>query len=249
MRENSYHRWFPLDAQDRRATVKPSNSRRQAVTIGSAWTRSWSVPGFSKLLLLTVVSLGGVLWAYPRFLTVNEARPGFAFVDPYLAWFVPQDLTWLTFGVLYAALLVSIAVLIRYPGHLVLALQTYTLMALFRMAAMYGLPLAPPAATIPLVDPFVQMFSGEVLLQDLFFSGHTATLFVLFLTAPTRRLRGWLLGATVVVAAAVLVQHVHYFVDVIAAPFFVYGCYALAKLFNHRVFGLTLGQTVEAGIT
>lgn len=216
---------------------------QQAKAISDAWTKAFLEPGFKLLFLLSGVLLGAVLWCYSGFIAFNETRQGFAFIDPYLAWFEPQDVTWLTFGVLYAALLGGIGVLVRYPGHLLLAVQTYTLVVIFRIAAMYALPLAPPTTTIPLADPFVQLFgSGEVLLQDLFFSGHTSTMFTLYLTAPTRRSKWILLLAVVVVAAAVLLQHVHYFVDVIAAPFFVYGSYALVRLLDRSVFGLELGR-------
>ena len=47
---------------------------------------------------------------------------------------------------------------------------------------MYSLPFNPPPEMIPLNDPFVQFFgSGKLLTKDFFFSGHTATLFLLFL--------------------------------------------------------------------
>ena len=81
------------------------------------WAKALSRPGFKALSLLTAVSLGVVLWLYSDYIAFNETRTGFAFTDPYLAWFEPRDVTWLTFGVLYATLLSAIAVLIHYPGH------------------------------------------------------------------------------------------------------------------------------------
>jgi hypothetical protein len=68
----------------------------------------------------------------------------------------------------------------------------------------------------------------RTLTRDLFFSGHTATLFVLSLAMPTARLRGVGFAVTAFIAAGVLAQHAHYTVDVVAAPFFAYASYRIA---------------------
>jgi len=53
---------------------------------------------------------------------------------------------------------------------------------------MYSAPLDAPERLILLNDPFVQFIgSGEALTKDLFFSGHTATLFLLFLRSADQR--------------------------------------------------------------
>jgi membrane-associated phospholipid phosphatase len=102
-------------------------------------------------------------------------------------------------------------------------------MVIFRMIAMYLLPLDPPPAMIPLQDPMVEFFgTGKLLTRDLFFSGHTSTLFLLFLVTPRGILKSLFLGCTILVAVAVLVQHVHYTIDVFAAPFFAYAAVKLA---------------------
>jgi hypothetical protein len=98
---------------------------------------------------------------------------------------------------------------------------------------MYLVALEPPAVTIPLEDPFVQIFgSGEVLMKDLFFSGHTSTLFLLYLTVTAPVLRRIFLAAVVAVAIAVIVHHTHYTIDVYVAPFFSYAAYRIVLRFN-----------------
>jgi membrane-associated phospholipid phosphatase len=100
---------------------------------------------------------------------------------------------------------------------------------------MYLLPLEPPAQMIPLNDPFVQFFgSGEILTKDLFFSGHTSTLFILFLITESKPLKNIFLTATVLVAIFVVLQHVHYTVDVIAAPFFAYTSFRIFKVIQNN---------------
>jgi len=91
---------------------------------------------------------------------------------------------------------------------------------------MYLLPLEPPANMIILNDPLVEFFgTGQALTKDLFFSGHTATLFILFLVSEKKIIKTVFLISTIAVAIAVLLQHVHYSIDVLAAVFFTYACY------------------------
>ena len=60
-------------------------------------------------------------------------------------------------------------------------------MVVVRMCAMYMLPLDPPVNMIILNDPLVEFFgTGQTLTKDLFFSGHTATLFILFLVSEKK---------------------------------------------------------------
>jgi hypothetical protein len=111
-----------------------------------------------------------------------------------------------------------------------LAMQAYILLASLRMLSMYLLPLDPPPLLIPLTDPFVESLSSGTLTRDLFFSGHTSTLFLLFLTASGRNLRRFFLFCTIMVAICVLIQHVHYTIDVVAAPFYSYASYRIVAI-------------------
>ncbi len=70
---------------------------------------------------------------------------------------------------------------------------------------------------------------------NFFYSGHTAFPFLLALIFWDNKYLRWLfLALTVVFGASVLLAHVHYSIDVFAAPFIVYGMYVMtAKLFPH----------------
>lgn len=180
--------------------------------------------------ILTLIVLALVLFFLPPFLQFIEQRPGFSFEDPVLMFFNPTDLTWFTFALIYAGLIIAVIHLAKKPSYLVLAMKTYAITVMFRIAAMYLLPLEPPQTMIPLNDPFVQFFgSGEVLTKDLFFSGHTSTLFILFLSVQKRMLKYVFLIFTTLVALCVVMQHVHYSIDVLAAPFFAFTSYKIAQ--------------------
>ncbi|MCL6493729.1 MAG: sphingomyelin synthase family protein [Ignavibacterium sp.] len=179
----------------------------------------------TSILLLTLV-----LFILTNFLNYVESRNGFSFNDPILSLFEPIDLTWLTFTLIYGSLIAAIINLISKPEQLLFTIQLYILMVVARIISMWLLPLNPPEKMILLNDPFVEFFgTGITLTKDLFFSGHTATLFILFLTADERLFKRIFLVSTIIVAICVLMQHVHYSIDVFAAILFTYACYQILK--------------------
>jgi membrane-associated phospholipid phosphatase len=203
---------------------------------GPAWIEAYKLKNVQYKLAGSVFILALVLYFYSGFLTFIESREGFVFNDPVLKLFTPVDLTWLIFLAIYLSLLSGIIILIRNPVRLMLALQVYTVLILVRMIAMYSVPFNPPLSMIPLNDPFVQFFgTGKLLTKDLFFSGHTATLFLLFLVIDKKPYKQIFLFLTMLVGVCVILQHVHYFIDVFSAPFFTYGCYILVKRVRERV--------------
>jgi membrane-associated phospholipid phosphatase len=184
-------------------------------------------------LVITLFLLAVVLTSLANFLNYVEARKGVLLPDPLLNLFNPIDLTWLTFALIYVSLIVAIATLSKNPKRLLFAVQLYTLMVAVRILAMYLLPLQPPEKMIILNDPLVEFFgTGQTLTKDLFFSGHTATLLILFLVSEKKIIKTIFLISTIVVAIAVLLQHVHYTIDVLAAVFFTYACYSFLSYFR-----------------
>jgi membrane-associated phospholipid phosphatase len=194
------------------------------------WKENYKLKSVQYQLLFSIIILAVVLYFYSDFLNSIEAREGFSFKDPVLKLIKPVDLTWLIFISIYLSLLAGIVILIKNPLKLAFTIQIYFVLILVRMIAMYTVPFNPPPDMIPLNDPFVQFFgTGKLLTKDLFFSGHTATLFLLYLVVEKKSLKKIFLLLTVIIAVSVIVQHVHYFIDVFAAPFFTFGCYALVK--------------------
>ncbi|MDY0081621.1 MAG: phosphatase PAP2-related protein [Ignavibacteriaceae bacterium] len=189
--------------------------------------------------IISLILLTGVLAVLAWFINYVEYRPGVVFTDPVLELFNPIDLTWFTFILIYFALIIAIASLAGSPVKLLCALKLYSLMAFVRIITMFLLPLDPPEKMILLKDPFVEFFgSGQTLTKDLFFSGHTATLFILYLVSENKLIKLVFLISTVLVAVFVLLQYVHYTIDVFAAVFFTYACYnILIKIKRKRVNG------------
>ncbi len=185
---------------------------------------------------ITLFFLVLILILLPQFLKFVENRAGFAFEDPVLNIFQPIEVTWFTFSLIYLGLAGALFHLSHKPGRLVLALKVYTLTGIIRIIAMYLLPLNPPETMIALDDPFVQFFGdGQILTKDLFFSGHTSTMFIFFLTAFSKPYKIIFLAATILIGILVIIQHVHYSIDVFAAPFFAYGAYRISVLIDKKL--------------
>lgn len=176
----------------------------------------------------SVIGLIIILFLMTHFLNFIEQRQGVILNDPLLNMLQPINLTWLIFTVIYLSLILTISLLIKNPMSLLFAIRAYSVMISLRIIAMYLLPLNPPAGMILLNDPFVQFFgSGNILTKDLFFSGHTATLFLFYLLIDNKIYKNILLVLTIIIAYLVLAQHVHYSIDVFAAPFFSYAAYKI----------------------
>jgi hypothetical protein len=196
------------------------------------WNK-WAVLDVS----VAIAFAAGVLLYFPHFVAKVEQRPGVVLPDPLLVYFTAVDLSWLTFSLIYGSFFVAFMLLVNRPGRLAHGFAAYGLMFLFRSAVMYLTPLDPPVDTIPLRDPFVQLFSsgGGVLTKDLFFSGHTASVFLLVLLATGRKSRAFFILATAGIGACVLLQKVHYSIDVFVAPAYSYLAYRMIGLLRKKL--------------
>lgn len=189
-------------------------------------------------IIITVVILAATMLSFSQFLQFIEQREGVAFQDPLLNTFNPINLTWLIFALIYLSIILFLITFLKKPYKLMVALQAYGLMVIIRIIAMYLTPFEAPEKLILLNDPFVQLFGqGAVLTKDLFFSGHTATLFLLFLLAENKALKITFLIFTIIVGTAVLLQHVHYSIDVFMAPFVAYSALKLVLYFHNKNIG------------
>ncbi len=91
-------------------------------------------------------------------------------------------------------------------------------------------PLEPPAGLIPLFDPVLVPFYGlNPVTKDLFYSGHTGAVFLIYLFLQRKQEKLFALIAGILVAVLLLIQHIHYTIEVLIAPVFVYFVFILAR--------------------
>jgi len=192
------------------------------------WKNIWSEKTFKYQLPFTIVILFITLHFFAQLLIFVEQRPGVVLNDPILNLFSPVRLDWIIFSLIYISILTGLLFLLKYPQYFLIAIQTYILMDLFRMLSMYVVPLDPPVGTLDLKDPLVFVVgTGTLITKDLFFSGHTATMFLLCLTAVNKKLKLIFLISTFLVGFLVILQKAHYTIDVIVAPFYAYCSYKI----------------------
>lgn len=206
------------------------------------WKSKLSHSHFRARFLYTLLVLFLVLRIFTWFVVQNESREGVILDDPVFKLFTAVDLNIPIFALIYLSLVFGLISLSFRPEWLLVALQTYCLMVIFRMVMMYVTPLDVPEGTIDLEDPLVFLIGtgGLKLTKDLFFSGHTATLFILFLTAQNKKLKYVFLICTILVGLFVILQKVHFTVDVLVAPFVSYVSYRIVVLMNKN--NLNLNQ-------
>lgn len=175
---------------------------------------------------ITTVIMVGLLY----FLRANEARVGVVLPDPLLAALPARDLSVPIFILEYGSLLWVLLQLRRHPLRLPAAVLAYGLVMLMRLVTVWVTPLDPPQDFIMLVDPIVSLAGGGTeLTRDLFFSGHTAAMFIFAFSSPHPRARWVLGGAGIVVATMLLVQRAHYTVDVLVAPAMSLSAWTIAR--------------------
>lgn len=203
----------------------------------SNWKKLFSSRSKTIEFLITVILLVLVVFSFSRYLIFNETRPGALIDDPVLKYFNAIDLNSLLFFTIYSSLLLGLVAFSFDPQQLITAFQTYTLLVLFRMLAMWLIPLDPPVGCIDLQDPVVFiMGTGKKIIKDLFFSGHTSTAFMLFQVAKNKFLKAYFLLATITVGISVILQKAHYTIDVYAGLIFSFTSYQIIKMLHKKFY-------------
>lgn len=188
------------------------------------WQTYWQSRGNRTVFIYSAVFLTIVLFCFLHVLTFIEDREGYIFNDPILNLFDPIDFSFTTFIVTYSFVLTGILITFRKPQLFVKLIQGYAILTLFRIFSLFFITLEPPPTIIPLQDIFLQstFYSGRVNLKDLFFSGHTAILFLFAFDFTNPKLKILFIVGGIVIGTLVMLQHVHFSIDVFAAPVFAY---------------------------
>ena len=132
----------------------------------------------------------------------------------------PLDLSLAICIFTYSGILIAACYLIRTPEQFFNALNLLLAQNIIRAYCIYLVPLAPPEGMIYLNDPFLAFafYKGIEIKTDLFFSGHVSNLFLLALIINERKLKYIVLIITATVGIMLIIQRVHYSLDVISAP-------------------------------
>lgn len=194
------------------------------------WQEAWQSAGFRRKVIAGLFFVAVILSAFPIFFQTIEKRNGFVLNDPLLAWLPAHNVSLALFIIIWALTLLCIYRAAQHPYMFLTFLWAYILLSVMRILSITLVPLNPPVSLIGLVDPVGNFFYGEKFVtKDLFFSGHTSTVFLLYFCLPGKKDKRIAFVVSLIVGSLLLVQHVHYTLDVLAAPLFAWIAYRVTR--------------------
>jgi len=201
------------------------------IAVREEWQEAWQTPGFRRKIVTGLPLLIIMLSFFPFFFQYIEKRSGMVLQDPLLQLIPPHNVSVALFIVIWSITLLSIFRAARNPQMFLTYLWAFILLSAFRIMTITLVPLDAPAGLIGLADPLSNFFYGsqKFVTKDLFFSGHTSAVFLQCLCIPGKQDKRVTMIGTMVVAVLLLVQHIHYTLDVVAAFLFAWIAYSIAK--------------------
>jgi hypothetical protein len=189
--------------------------------------QTWKTAFANRSFTLSLLGALAVFAIFPikadNFFQWIQKRDGVQWNDPLLNAIPALNVSYPIFGIIYLSVIYLLYLLLENPKRFVWFAWAFNVETLFRFIFIYVVALDPPARLVDLHDPLAEMFIyGEnmAITKDLFFSGHTATMVFVCYFLPTTRERRIAIGLSLLLVSLLLVQHVHYSLDVVAAPLF-----------------------------
>ncbi|MCW3106972.1 MAG: hypothetical protein JWQ09_1478 [Segetibacter sp.] len=195
-----------------------------------SWSEAWTSMAFRRKLIAGWILYIAVLLYYPHFFASIQKKEGILLNDFVLAFLPSVNMSATIFSFIYITVIVAIYRAAQSPYLFLLYLWATLILSVSRIITISCVPLEPPLGLVSLVDPVLLPFYGpNAITKDLFYSGHMASVFLAYLILKRNREKMAALIATIVVGVCLLFQHIHYTIDVLAAPLFVYFFFVIAK--------------------
>jgi hypothetical protein len=189
-------------------------------SIPAAWSIAWQDKQFRWRLILALVVFAIFPWQAAEYFQWIQLRDGKVWPDFLLAQIPSANVSYLIFGIIYFSVIYLLIRLLAKPHQFLWFAWAFNIETLMRFISIYFVALNPPQGLVGLHDPIAELFIyGDTLpiTKDLFFSGHTATMVFVcyYLRGMERRIAFVLTG---ILVCLLLIQHVHYTWDILAAP-------------------------------
>jgi membrane-associated phospholipid phosphatase len=197
-----------------------------------SWSEAWQLKSFRNKTFVALVLVAIILLLLPYFFAFIEKREGMVLQDFVLERLPAMDVSIPTFVIIWSVVLLVFYRIYQNPSIFLVVAYGFILMCIARVLTISLLPLNPPPGLITLKDPIANIAyggKGIFITKDLFYSGHTGNMFLFFLCLEAKWDKIIALAASFMVGILVMVQHIHYSVDVIAAFIFTYFIYLGAK--------------------
>lgn len=184
------------------------------------WTEAWANNVFRRKAIGATVTMIAILILLPFFYTVIEQRDGIVLHDWFLQALPAYDFSVPIFIIIWSTVILMVVRCVKSPAIYLSLICSAVLLTVLRLFTIYFVALDPPADLIVLKDPLTSIMYGGTdvfITKDLFFSGHTSNILLIGLCLEKKFDKLLVYIAAVTVGFLVLVQHVHYSVDVIGA--------------------------------
>ncbi|MEY4383917.1 MAG: hypothetical protein RI995_1459 [Bacteroidota bacterium] len=187
------------------------------------WKFYLNQPKFRFLFISSLLYFSVFPWKADDYFQYIQKREGVVLNDFVLNSIPPANFSYAIFGIIYLSIIFLLIQLLKKPTLFLWFAWAFNLETTLRFICIYLIPLNPPLNLVELHDPLAEIFIyGEnlAITKDLFFSGHTATMIFVcyFLEQKTQKYVAYFL--TCCLAALLLLQHIHYTIDIIGAVFF-----------------------------
>lgn len=197
-----------------------------------SWSEAWQEPRFRNKTIIALLLVAIILILLPTFFAFIEKREGMVLQDFVLERLPASDVSIPTFIIIWSVVLLVFYRIYQNPSIFLVVAYGFILMCIARVLTISLLPLNPPPGLITLKDPIANIAyggKGIFITKDLFYSGHTGNMFLFFLCLQAKWDKIIALAASFMVGILVLIQHIHYSIDVISAFIFTYFLYLGAK--------------------
>ncbi len=192
-------------------------------SIIGAWSEDWKKPTFRLSFLLAILSFSIFPWKAATYFQWVQQREGIILYDLLLELIPSKNVSYPIFSIIYCTVIYLIIRLLATPKTFIWFAWAFNLETAFRFLTIYFVALNPPLGIVDLHDPVATLFIyGEnmAITKDLFFSGHTATMVFACYFLPLKKEKILAIMLTLLLAMLLLIQHVHYTIDIIMAPLF-----------------------------
>lgn len=205
--------------------------KEQLEIIKQGWISAWYNKSFRTNFIVGLLLLAITMVVTSYFFNfIQDAKYGIALND-----WVLQRLPAIDVSVFIVTIMASAALLFSLrsmanPNMLLTFLFALVIHLILRMITISVTGFFPPKNLIVLRDPMGSMlYQYRFISRDLFYSGHTAIVCLLYFCSFKKTDRYYMLLSAIGLGTLLLIQHVHYTIDVVCAPLFAYGCFWAAK--------------------
>jgi len=186
-----------------------------------SWKSSFSDKRFRNSFIAGFIVLLILLSLLPVFYPHIESRKGIVLNDWVLNLLTPHDVSVPIFMIIWGAGVMGIYRTLTKPEIFLQFIYAYIFFVITRSICLVLVPLDPPVGIVELKDPLTNIFyGGKFMTKDLFYSGHTCAVVLICMLLEKKADRLILIPAAFTLAILLLVQHVHYTIDILAAVLF-----------------------------